>query len=212
MVNSIPSVELSKIFRNERGQQKKGGEKSPPYNFMKLYIIPALEETLRNQGYKQLVVGAKKKGYEAVVLNLQLRRNESFSELVEEGVKIIKDTHCVIFGFSIGALIAYCISTKLPIKKVILCSTSPALGKDVEHIIKTANQYFGKKTVTELRKTTYKKSLAKKSIFLCGEKESDYLVDRTKKLCKKNNGELVIIKNNIHQLTPAYISEILKRL
>lgn len=179
---------------------------------MKLYIIPAFEETLRNQGYKQIVSIARKKKYEVVVLRLQMGKGKLLSELVEEGVKIIKDGNCVIFGFSIGALIAYRISEKLPVKKGIFCSTSPALGKDISNIVRSANRYFGKRAVRELKGMDYGKSLARKTVFLCGEHESDYLVKRTKKLARKNRGELRIIKNNIHQLTPAYISEIAKQL
>src|SRR3989338_11164280 len=116
---------------------------------MKLYIIPAYEETIKNRGYGPVISEAKKRGYKIVVLNLQIK-NRLIDDLVDKALKIIrKDTKSVIFGFSIGALIAYCISTKIKINKAIFCSISPVLGNDILKHFKINQKFLGKTTVED---------------------------------------------------------------
>jgi len=171
------------------------------------------------QGYKEIIAGAKKKKYEVKILNLQIK-GKLLSDLTEKAVKKIgTDMNCVIFGFSMGALIAYNVSTILPVKKIILASTSPALGPDIKTIWKqmVREKYFGVKTVAEFREMKYRKTKAEDACFMYGEKETgvnDFLISRTKKLYKSKIGkkELVMIKDNNHRLTPEYVAEIIKRL
>ncbi len=184
---------------------------------MKFYVIPAYGETARNKKYKQLITEAERRKYEVIVLNLQIK-GKLLSSLTKQGIeKIGTDTNCVIFGFSIGALIAYNISTIIPVKKIILASTSPALGPDIKNLWKKMIKDFSKKTVEELKKLHYKKSLAKEIVFLYGDKErghEDYLIERTKKLYKTYRGkkELVVVKDTNHELASDYIKEIIKRI
>ena len=179
---------------------------------MKLYIIPAYEETIKDEGYPQIIVEAKKKKYKVFVLNLQIK-NKSLDDLINKAVKIIrKGTDSVIFGFSIGALIAFCISKKIAIKKGLFCSISPILGKDALKNLKINQKYLGKETVEELKKTRYGKTISKEPVFICGDKEEKKLIERTKKLHRTNGGKLIIVKNNKHKLTKNYIKEIIKNL
>lgn len=181
---------------------------------MKLYIIPAYQETLRNKGYRQIVAEAKKKKYEIEILNLQIKGN-SLSVLTNLAIKTIgTDIDCTIFGFSMGALIAYNISTKISVKKVILASISPSLGSDIKKFEKQMVKYFSNKTIEELKKHKYNKSKSKEIVFLYGEKEGDFLINRVKKLYKINTEkkELIFVKNNDHELNSNYIKEIIKSL
>ena len=166
---------------------------------------------MRNQGYRRIVREAKKK-YDVTFLNLQLK-NRLFSELVEEGIDTINNASgCSILGFSIGALIAYFISKKIELKKCIICSLTPAIGVDIAHNTKQYKKYLGGRQVNEYKQMTYGKSRARELIFICGSEEGDNLVNRTKQLCRINNGILYIIDNNDHILNEAYVDVIVKLL
>lgn len=174
---------------------------------MKIYIIPAYKETIRNRGYSRIISGAKEKGYEVEILNLQIQNKSLHSLAIKAINKIEKNS--VIFGFSMGALIGYYISTMIPINKGIFCSLSPCLDSDLKKI-RGHKKIFGTK-VDELYKTKYKKSLAKKTVFICGKKEMKLLVKRTKKLASMNKGKLIMTESN-HELDNDTIAEILKNL
>ncbi len=179
---------------------------------MKLYIIPAYEETVKDQGYPQIITAAKKKKYKIVVMNLQIK-NKSLDDLVNKALEIIGgEIDSVIFGFSIGALIAFCISKKIPIRKGLFCSISPILGRDAVRDFKINQKYFGIKTAKELKKIDYGITLSREPIFICGDKESKKLVNRTKKIHAKNGGKLIMVKNNNHELTKNYTDQIIKNL
>lgn len=181
-------------------------------SIMKLYLIPAYEETIRNQGYRRIISAAEKKGYSVVVLDLQLKDN-SLSDLVNEAVKIIKKTpNCAVFGFSTGALIAYRISTFVPIKKGLFCSVSPILGNDIPKNIRPYIKLFGEESVNELKKSDYGVSLAKQPLFFCGEKEGRKMLNKTKELSQLSYGQTIVIKNNEHELNSEYVKKVVNFL
>lgn len=182
---------------------------------MNLYIIPAYGETIRNKGYKKIIEIAKQQQYDIHILNLQIK-GKNISNLINSAIKKIGEDS-IIFGFSTGALLAYILSTKIPMRKIILASVSPLLGTDIKHLQKEVNKFFGKKTTQELNTMTYGKSLAKKAVFLYGQKEvgeGDMLIKRTKNLHKKFKGKksLIVISNTDHELNDAYIEKITKNL
>lgn len=185
------------------------------YNcFMKLYLIPAYKETIRNQGYGRVIKAAEKAGYTVEVLNLQIQ-NQNFSDVVAEGTKIIsqdKSKSKAIFGFSTGALIAYKLSTQIPIEKGLFCSISPILGGDIPKNIRPYIKLFGKESVDELKKSDYGVSQAKQPLFFCGDKEGRKLIGRTKEISQLSCGQTIIIKNNEHELNSGYVKEVVKFL
>jgi len=177
---------------------------------MTLYIIPAYEETTRNQGYRHIIAEAKKRKYNIRILNLQIK-GRLLSDLVGEGIKAIGNYNdCVLFGFSTGALIAFCISKKIPIKKGVFCSISPIFGKDSLDDLKLHQKYFGKNIVEELKMMRYGKSLADKKIFICGDGEGKKMISRMTKICKTNKEKLILVTNNDHELNVDYVNTILK--
>ena len=178
-----------------------------PLTFMKLYIIPAYKETIINRGYSRIVSAAKEKGYEVQILNLQIQNKSLHSLAMKVADKIEKDS--VAFGFSMGALIGYYISTLTPIKKGIFCSLSPCLGDDLKSL-RGHKKIIGSH-VDELYKMKYKKSLAKETVFICGKNEMKLLVKRTKKLSNMNKGKLILTESD-HELNKETISEVLKNL
>ncbi|MBI2003616.1 MAG: alpha/beta hydrolase [Parcubacteria group bacterium] len=95
--------------------------------------------------------------------------------------KLPKDS--VLVGFSIGAIIAYLIALKHPVKKLILCSPSPIIVK-------------------------YKKPKGEIYV-LSGNKEMTQMKRYAKTLARKLGGTFVKV-NSSHKLTKTYIKTILK--
>ncbi len=129
-------------------------------------------------------------------------------EVVESNMDMILnppevEESSVLIGFSLGALIAFRISQKQKIKKLIACSMSPFLSEDISLIPSQYRKSWFTDT-TELEKLNYKNSKADESFFLCGEKEPDWLKQRTLKMGGK------VILGVGHKLSKKYINEILK--
>ncbi len=181
---------------------------------MKLYIIPAYEETVSNQGYRPIIEAAKTLGYDVEILDLQIQ-NLNFKELVKNAAKaIVADNQPsrAILGFSTGALIAYAISTKVTFNKAYFCSISPLLNIDIPKSDAQYVKHFSANTVQSLKNSEYGISIAKEKYFFVGDKEGIKLPRRTKQLAMASAGELVIIKNNDHELNGVYVKAISSRL
>lgn len=181
---------------------------------MKLFLIPAFEETIRNRGYGRIIKAAEKAGYVVEVLNLQIQ-NQKFNDVIQAGIEIInqdKTETKAILGFSTGALISYQISTKIKFEKAFFCSISPLLEDDIPKSASLFVKYFSKETVLDLKQQKYGTSTAKESFFFTGDKEGRKLIGRTKNLAEKSGGQLIIIKNNCHELNIGYTREISLRL
>ena len=180
----------------------------------KLFLITAYKETIRNQGYGRVIKAASNAGYTVEVLDLQIQ-NSGLVDAVTEGIKTINQDRTgskAILGFSTGALIAYKISAKIEFEKAFFCSLSPILNGDIPATTAPYVRYFGKEIVTELKKQNYGTSLAKRSFFFTGDKEGRKLVGRTKLLVRENSGELILVKNNNHELNVGYTNEIALKL
>lgn len=95
--------------------------------------------------------------------------------------KLPKDS--VLIGFSVGAVIAYLISLKSPVKKLILCSPSPVILK-------------------------YKKPKGKIYV-LSGNKESAHMKKYANNLANRLNGALIKV-NSGHKMTRVYIKVMLE--
>ena len=127
-----------------------------------IYIIPGL--------------GDKKYNFPKYVKYLRLSIDDVLSL-----PKLPKDS--VLIGFSVGAVIAYLLSLKSPVKKLILCSPSPIIMK-------------------------YKKPKGEIYV-LSGDKETVQMQKYAKTSAKKLGGTFVKV-NSRHKLTDGYIRAILK--
>lgn len=136
-------------------------ERSSPLLYM-IYIIPGL--------------GDKKYNFPKYVKYLHLSIDDVFNL-----PKLPRDS--ILVGFSIGAVIAYLISLKYPVKKLILCSPSPIIVK-------------------------YKRPKGEIYV-LSGNKETIQMQKYARALAKKLRGIFVKV-NSRHKLTDAYIKAILK--
>lgn len=167
-----------------------------------IYVIPAFGDTGKEKHYQ---VAPKYK-----VLNLQVKKGVKFSDLVNKAVKILTPNDTV-FGFSMGALIAYCAVSKVPVKKAVIASISPYLDKDYLIIRKpypiAFDRQFGEIFINSIKNIKYTKSIAKEIFFLYGEEEHILLIKRVKKLSKNKATE---IKRTGHELNKRYIKSITK--
>jgi predicted esterase len=128
------------------------------FNSYKIYFIPGLQEKNPTK-YKTLDLSIDD------VLNLP---------------KIPKDS--ILIGFSIGATIAYLISLKQPVKRLILCSPSPLIVK-------------------------YKMPKCKEIYLIEGNKEHGRMIKYSKYLSKKIKAKYVEV-NAPHKLNKAYLDAI----
>lgn len=97
--------------------------------------------------------------------------------------KLPKDS--VLIGFSVGAIVAYLIALKNPVKKLVLCSPSPVI-------------------------TRYRTPKAKIYV-LSGKKEISVMRNYAKKIASKLNAEFVEV-NSGHKITKPYKEKILQVL
>lgn len=153
---------------------------------MNFYIIPGYGESRKD--YNWLISRVNKK-YIVQFLKFDFRKN-SFSEMTN----VMLEPNSIIFGFSIGALIAY--KMKCEVEKGIYCSMSTILGKDSEGKEKYLNELFGKNSTNEFKFLDYGIPNAKDYIIFCGDREMD---PSTQKM-----DNLKIINDAEHEFTDNY--------
>ncbi len=151
------------------------------------YIIPGWCDTTGRAPYQRLCEIAKLKGYHVVKINPEW--DESLSSQVFPVKK-----NAVIFGFSMGAILACMIGQKYPCKKIILASMTPVLD-----LSEPTLNMLGKNINKDLKKFRYG---GLKATYFYGEKELDRSLDRIKRFGIK------IVPNTCHQLNSDYISRI----
>lgn len=83
-----------------------------------LYIIPGWEETTRRRPYQLLRKMAQEKGYEVVFKNVDWKKPLS-------GQIFDVPENAVIFGFSLGAILAWLVAQNKPCRHLILASMTP---------------------------------------------------------------------------------------
>lgn len=158
----------------------------------KIYILPGYEETTRRRPYQKLRKLAQAKGYEVVFKNINWKQN-----LTKQIFEIEKDS--VVFGFSLGAILARLIVQDYHCKQVILASMTILddfeKGKNRDALI----DLLGIKFVDDVRDYLKPKHKAQKQTIMYGDKEGETVAD-------------VFVKNTEHELTDEYLKEILRLL
>lgn len=157
----------------------------------KLYIIPGLGETCRRKPYRLLQQIAEKKGYEVVCINVDWKK-----KLSPQTFSVEKDA--VIFGFSLGALLAWLVAQDNPCKHVILASMTPHYSFTDKEIKKAFIELMGKPFVDDVIKHLKPKHKAQKQTIIYGDKEDE-------------PGD-ILIKNTQHEITETYLKAIKKLL
>lgn len=179
----------------------------------KLYIIPGWGETVKFKQSRELINWASHK-YEVVPIRYISKKGV----LPSENLKIVRDqiksptNRSVIFGFSMGALLAYILASEIKFEKAIICSISPILEKDLDfYTLKDVHKLFTDREIRELKTLKYKK-LKCPAVFMCGDKEGKEETFRTKKLYEKNGGKMIVIKNQEHSMDGVYLERVKKIL
>ena len=161
----------------------------------KIYIIPGLGENCNAARYKVLIKALKAQGYAVKPVNPDWYRP------VSEAIFPVEKS-AVIFGFSMGAVVAYLVARKYPCKKVIFASLSPIHTFSFKTYAKNLSSYMPHPLAEELARDVkkIKVSLDKLNmpfIRLAGEHE------------KGIEGDFLIPKTG-HYISRAYIKAITK--
>jgi hypothetical protein len=158
----------------------------------KIYILPGYQETTRRRPYQKLRTLAQAKCYEVVFKNIHWDK-----KLTDQIFKIEKDS--IIFGFSLGAVLARLIVQDYPSKHAIFASMTTLhdfkKGKNRDALIELLGMDF----VDDVRDYLKPKHKAVKQTIMYGDKEGEDKAD-------------VFVKNTEHELTNEYLREILKLL
>ena len=182
-------------------------------NRKQLYIVPGWREKISKKSYQNLVAYAMQQGYSVLPIRYTSKKGFMLSNnIVEVKKQIVGDSSMsTILGFSTGALIVYKIAEEVRFKKVIICSISPVLGKDIMLYPESdRNEAFSKQEIVELRKMKYGKMISP-AVLVFGENEDKMVISRSKKLLMKNNANVITVKNGKHALDAAYL-KVIKQL
>jgi len=154
----------------------------------KVYIIPGWQETCRRKQYQNLSKALKNKGYNVVCKNVDWDKKMS-----EQIFEVEKDS--IVFGFSMGALLARLIAQKYKNTLTIFASMTPLRHFKGGEQEKVLVDVVGKRLVKDIKKHLQPR-LKSKSILLYGDKE--------------NENADIVIKNTDHEISENYIREVVK--
>lgn len=157
----------------------------------KFYIIPGWEESPTEKQYKDLANVARKKGYSVVLKKIDWKK-----PLSSQIFNVSKNS--TIFGFSLGAILAWLLAQKKSCEHIILASMTPHYSFTNKKIKNDLAELVGLSFVNDLIKNLDSKHKAKKQTIIYGELE-------------KEPGD-ILIKNTEHELTKDYIEEVAKLL
>ena len=152
-----------------------------------LYIIPSWEETSRHKPYQSLSKIAKKKGYEVIF------KNVNWNQPLSSQVFSVSE-NAVVFGFSLGAVLAWLVAQDYKCRHIILASMTPHYSWKDQKIKKALVDLAGSKFVNDVIKNLSSKHQAKKQTIMYGDLE-------------KERGD-ILVPNTQHELSDQYIKEI----
>jgi hypothetical protein len=154
----------------------------------KIYIIPGWKETSRRKQYQSLARSVRSEGYDVVFKNVDW--NKKLSQQIFE---IEKDS--VLFGFSLGALLARLIAQESKCDLVIFASMTPLRHFQGGPQEKILVDVVGKKLVNDV-KENLKPRIKSRSVSMYGDKENE-------------KGD-VIVSNTDHEISDNYINKIIE--
>lgn len=140
-----------------------------------LYIIPGLRESCDSKPYRLCAEAAKEQGYEVVCNNVDWGKSLSLQMFA-----VPKES--VVFGFSLGAILAWLVAQKYPCRHLILASMTPHYSFTDPKIKKALVDLMGKKFIDDVIVHLKPKHKAKKQTILYGDREgekADVLVPKT---------------------------------
>lgn len=156
-----------------------------------LYIIPGWEDTGKEKGYQKLGKIAEEKGYEVIYKKIDWTK-----PLSSQIFNIPKES--ILFGFSLGAILAWLIAQKQQAKHLILASMTPHYSFTDSEIKQALIDLAGEKFIDDIITNLNMKHLADQQTIMYGNKESEQAD--------------IIVSDTDHELTDNYINEVAKLL
>lgn len=181
----------------------------------KFYILPGWGHKFTDQSY-QILIKKIEDNYDIIPVETGLMDEKYvfgdrlFSQVVTEVKKQVNEPagKDVIFGFSVGATLAYQLATQIKFRLAVVCSVSPILGDDIYLTNKEEIKVFSPIQIEDLKSLDYGRPLTPLSIYY-GSREVQQIKDRSKKLHSKYGGALFEVKNGEHELSPEYVDTII---
>lgn len=152
----------------------------------KIYIIPGWQETCKRKVYKNLTNAFQQKGYEVVCISVNWKK-----VLSKQVFQAEKDS--VVFGFSMGAILARLVAQKYAPSLTILGSMTPLKHFQIKKEEKILADVVGKKIVDDVKQNLEPQLIAK-HIMLYGDKE--------------NEKADIYVPDTDHEITENYIKEL----
>jgi hypothetical protein len=156
-----------------------------------LYIIPGWEDSPQQKKYKELQKNAEEKGYKVFPITVDWKK------VLSEQVILIPE-NSVVFGFSLGAILAWLIAQKNTCKHLILGSMTPHYSFENEEIKNALIEITGEKFTKDIVDHLSKNHLAKHQTIMYGDKEEE----------KAD----ILILNTDHELNSEYVKQIVNIL
>lgn len=156
-----------------------------------LYIIPGLGETTRRRPYQLLRKIAQEKGYEVIFKNVDWKK-----PLYPQKFEVQRDS--IVFGFSLGAILAWMVAQNNVCRHLILASMTPHYSFTNPEIKKALIELVGVDLVEDVIKNLIPKHKAEKQTIIYGDKEEE----------KAD----ILVKDTQHELTANYLEEVKKLL
>ncbi len=156
-----------------------------------LYIIPGWEDSPYQKEYKELQKNAEEKGYRVYFVEVDWKK-----PLSEQVITVPKNA--IIFGFSLGAILAWLIAQKNTCEHIILASMTPHYSFENEEIKNALIEITGEKFTMDIINHLNKNHLAKHQTIMYGDKEEE-------------KADILILNTN-HELNSEYVKQIVNIL
>ncbi len=172
----------------------------------KIYYIPGLGET-KNFKYSKKIIESLERNGEVIPIKYISKKGTTPRRNIKMIMEQIKrpTKNDILIGFSMGAVFAYILNTKIKFKKVIICSIPAILENDLDKFSKKeVSKIFSSIEIKEFSQIKYTKP-KNLTIFICGDKENKETIEKSKCLAKKFKCKSVVIKNAKHELGEKYV-------
>lgn len=153
------------------------------------YIIPGWEDVCDDRPYQLLANIVKKKGYEVLCHNVDWK-----TQLSKQVFAV--PNGAVVFGFSLGAILAWLVAQKYPCRHIILASMTPQHNFTDPKTKRDLIDLVGDQIVTDINLNLKRKHRARRQTILYGDLEQEQAD--------------ILVPNTAHELTNNYIKEIKK--
>ncbi|MFA7314868.1 MAG: hypothetical protein WC025_02960 [Candidatus Magasanikbacteria bacterium] len=172
-----------------------------------VYIIPGFGQQTKMSGYNKLLKFFKTKKFKVVSVKISWK-NKVMSNYIDEFSKQLthqKEDEVYLFGFSLGAMIAFISAEKINPKVLLLASLSPYFKEDLKFVRESWKNFLGKKRIEDFKNFSFTKLAKKidcKTFLFAGETEVKELFRRVEDANKNlKHSELFIIKNTKHDIS-----------